>query len=469
MIMSTIVSSSDYGKVFNDNIHGHILLHPLCVKFIDTPEFQRMRNIKQLGTTYLVYPCASVNRFEHSIGVCYLAGQMIEALCRNSGDDINVTTEEKLCVELAGLCHDLGHGPLSHSWERYLKASGVDWKHEESSTEMLKYIIQKYDLEKELKIYGLNMEYHVELICEFIRGEGKLLVENHFLYQVVSNKDNGIDVDKWDYFLRDGNSLNLSISFDYKRLMQFSRVVLDPHSNQPKQVIAFRNKEARNIYDMFRVRSDLHLRAYQHTAVQNTELMWIDVLLKAEKYFTIQISSGAKFALNETHTNIEAMSRLTDHILCDIQYSNDPKLEEAKSLLNRLQTRHLYKFIGSYNLIFINKEIYNKSIDVENLKESLKNELQKQFGIEFGVTATWLNCGYPLINPLEKVLFFKKPLYNNTSVVFDDTQFQNVYPMNELEFFKRDINVFSKSLKLEDSQLKEIDLACNSFLMNFRP
>lgn len=57
-------------------------------------------------------------------------------------------------------------------------------KHEESSTEMLKYIIQKYDLEKELKKYGLNMEYHVELICEFIGGEGKLLVENHFLYQV---------------------------------------------------------------------------------------------------------------------------------------------------------------------------------------------------------------------------------------------------------------------------------------------
>lgn len=53
---------------------------------------------------------------------------MIEALCQNSGEDINVTKEEKLCVELAGLCHDLGHGPLSHSWERYLKASGVDWK-----------------------------------------------------------------------------------------------------------------------------------------------------------------------------------------------------------------------------------------------------------------------------------------------------------------------------------------------------
>jgi len=53
---------------------------------------------------------------------------MIEALCRNSGNDINVSSEEKLCVELAGLCHDLGHGPLSHSWERYLKASGINWK-----------------------------------------------------------------------------------------------------------------------------------------------------------------------------------------------------------------------------------------------------------------------------------------------------------------------------------------------------
>lgn len=49
---------------------------------------------------------------------------------------------------------------------------------------MLKYIIKKYDLEKDFKKYGLNMEYHVELICEFISGEGKLLKQNHFLYQV---------------------------------------------------------------------------------------------------------------------------------------------------------------------------------------------------------------------------------------------------------------------------------------------
>lgn len=62
--------------------------------------------------------------------------------------------------------------------------------------------------------------------------------------------------------------------------------------------------------------------------------------------------------MNEAHTNVEAMSYLTDHILYDIQYSLDPNLEEAKHLLNRLHMRHLYKCIGSYNLLFVSKNFY---------------------------------------------------------------------------------------------------------------
>lgn len=58
------------------------------------------------------------------------------------------------------------------------------FQHENCSIEMLKYIIEKYNLEQEFRKYGLNKEYHVELICEFICGEGQLLEKNHFLYQV---------------------------------------------------------------------------------------------------------------------------------------------------------------------------------------------------------------------------------------------------------------------------------------------
>ncbi|KAI0241262.1 Deoxynucleoside triphosphate triphosphohydrolase SAMHD1, partial [Lamellibrachia satsuma] len=94
-------------QVFNDCVHGHIELDPLCVAIIDTPQFQRLRHIKQLGGCYYVFPGASHNRFEHSIGVCFLAGQLIETL-KFKQPELNITDGEVLCVKIAGLCHDLG-------------------------------------------------------------------------------------------------------------------------------------------------------------------------------------------------------------------------------------------------------------------------------------------------------------------------------------------------------------------------
>ncbi|KAK5936139.1 hypothetical protein CgunFtcFv8_027844, partial [Champsocephalus gunnari] len=93
-------------KVFNDPIHGSMELHPLLVKIIDTPQFQRLRYLKQLGAGYFVYPGASHNRFEHSIGVGYLAGELVKAL-KEKQQDLNITDRDMLCVQIAGLCHDL--------------------------------------------------------------------------------------------------------------------------------------------------------------------------------------------------------------------------------------------------------------------------------------------------------------------------------------------------------------------------
>ncbi|XP_064175954.1 deoxynucleoside triphosphate triphosphohydrolase SAMHD1-like [Anguilla rostrata] len=75
------VTSKPY-KIFNDPIHGSIEMHPYLVRIIDTPEFQRLRYISQLGTVYFVYPGSSHNRFEHSIGVAHLAGELVQALNR---------------------------------------------------------------------------------------------------------------------------------------------------------------------------------------------------------------------------------------------------------------------------------------------------------------------------------------------------------------------------------------------------
>ncbi|XP_023931442.1 deoxynucleoside triphosphate triphosphohydrolase SAMHD1-like [Lingula anatina] len=94
-------------KVFNDPIHGHIELHPLCVRIIDTPQFQRLRYLKQLGGAYYVFPGATHNRFEHSIGVCYLAGRLVREL-KDRQPELKITEQDILCVQIAGLCHDLG-------------------------------------------------------------------------------------------------------------------------------------------------------------------------------------------------------------------------------------------------------------------------------------------------------------------------------------------------------------------------
>ena len=101
-----------------DEIHGSIDIDPLMCELIDTPQFQRLRDIKQLGTTYLIYPSGNHSRFEHSIGVANLARSMATSI-RMKQPNLKTTSKDVLCVTLAGLLHDIGHGPFSHVFESF--------------------------------------------------------------------------------------------------------------------------------------------------------------------------------------------------------------------------------------------------------------------------------------------------------------------------------------------------------------
>ena len=90
---------------FNDPIHGFLEFDPLLLKIIHTPYFQRMKDIKQLGVSYWIFPGASHNRFEHCLGTAHLAGMMIERLRDVSDHKEYVTPEDILCVKIAALCH----------------------------------------------------------------------------------------------------------------------------------------------------------------------------------------------------------------------------------------------------------------------------------------------------------------------------------------------------------------------------
>ena len=96
-------------KSFKCTVHGQIDLHPTLWKIIDTPQYQRLRRCKQLGHASLVFQNATHSRFEHSVGVAYKAGKVVKRI-QEKQPGLNVTAKDKLCVEIAALVHDLGHG-----------------------------------------------------------------------------------------------------------------------------------------------------------------------------------------------------------------------------------------------------------------------------------------------------------------------------------------------------------------------
>src|SRR5438093_10954857 len=100
-------------KLIRDAAHGDIEVSPLDVELIDTPEFQRLRGIKQLGTAYLVFPSAVHTRFEHSLGTSWMAYRMIQAIRRSH----SVSTDEEVLIRVAALLHDIMHIPFGHTLE----------------------------------------------------------------------------------------------------------------------------------------------------------------------------------------------------------------------------------------------------------------------------------------------------------------------------------------------------------------
>jgi HD superfamily phosphohydrolase len=88
-------------KVFNDCVHGHIELSTISAMFIDTVQFQRLRDLRQLGGVYEVFPCADHQRFEHCLGVAHLARLFVRQLS-NRHPELHVTEQEMICVEVAG-------------------------------------------------------------------------------------------------------------------------------------------------------------------------------------------------------------------------------------------------------------------------------------------------------------------------------------------------------------------------------
>ena len=165
-------------KIINDPIYGFITIHhDIIFDCIQLPEFQRLRRIKQLGLTSLVYPGAQHTRFQHAIGAMHLMKTAINSL---KAKDIPISKEEEIGVLLAILLHDIGHGPFSHTLEHSLLENV---SHEQISSVLMHRINEKMDNQLSLAIAMFENKY-----------------KRPFFHQLVSSQ---MDMDRLDYLRRD--------------------------------------------------------------------------------------------------------------------------------------------------------------------------------------------------------------------------------------------------------------------------
>ncbi|CAL1286111.1 unnamed protein product [Larinioides sclopetarius] len=329
---------------------------------MDTPQFQRLRSIKQTGFLEYVYPGATHNRFSHSLGVCYLAGKFIQEL-REHQPELSISDTDILCVQLAGLSHDLGHGPFSHTWERYIHMATLDkkvdtvWKHEIVSLNMLDYLIEDNKLLPQLKKFGIGSK-EINLIKEFIKGSQPKDGSRAFLYQIVNNDDSGLDVDKWDYFLRDCHYLGLPCNFEYERLTQFAKVFMVDGKSQ----ICFRDKVLESVYNIFRTRSNLHRLAYQHKVNLIIERMFFDAIFIVDGKCTGPTGEVLHFwewSMDAAYSQGEALKKaleryctLTDSVIFScLKYASRPDVKKAADIVKAIEKRSsksngFYQHIG---------------------------------------------------------------------------------------------------------------------------
>ncbi|XP_022252100.1 deoxynucleoside triphosphate triphosphohydrolase SAMHD1-like isoform X3 [Limulus polyphemus] len=433
-------------KVFCDPVHGQISFPPLCVEIIDTFLFQRLRHIKQLGFVSYVYPGGVNTRFEHSLGVGFLARKFMNCL-KLQQPELEITEKQILCVEVAGLCHDLGHGPFSHFWEKFIHRADhkekVVFKHEDLSLQMVDYLLKdklKQRFEK-LKKQGEEIlsENDIEFIKKLILGKNEEDSDHHFLYQIINNEDSGLDVDKWDYFMRDCHYVGLKCNFDYNRLIFNARVI---RAEDGKQHICFRDKAIHNISDMFKTRSDLHTAVYQHKKVLIVERMMTDALVMAfdklsgpdgDKMNLVEITKAA--VKDGGYEALEKYAILIDSVLFyEIRNSKRPDLLESKKLLvaveERSSTNNFYKLVDVLDA--------DNTDQKKNYKDYICEQLSKIHGLIpnkechqlVKLETMDIHWGKKELNPLDYIFIFEKH-HPNQAVPLSKMKTDAIYAIPE--------------------------------------
>lgn len=388
-------------KIFHDCVHGDIFVSLFAKRVIGSRIFQRLRHISQLGVCSYVFHNAVHNRFGHSIGTYYLAGRILESIKNNTGPDeikngledieqLNYYFNGKIpeldsylieMVKISALCHDIGHGPFSHIFDKTFESLIPDCKyteHEERSIFLLERIIKEDDL-----LSSLVSDDDIYFMKSIIKPSKSC---KGFIYQIVANKLNNLDVDKYDYIYRDSYTLNIQMSFNFRSIVENAKII--------NGIVCYPETAITDIYNLFQTRHYFYRNIYCTKRVVCYDIVMDKILIELDKILNI------KKCLEDFENLFDDFIHLTDsYILGFPSFLRrfPPEGIDTKPFINlvkRMTQRIHPKFIG-----MVNTTKALKSKELKSLIPGGDNLILRQIKVGF--------VGGNGPNPLDNVYLYK--------------------------------------------------------------
>ncbi|MFK0526297.1 HD domain-containing protein [Paenibacillus illinoisensis] len=323
-------------KVFKDPVHNYIHVQdPIIWQLINTPEFQRLRRIRQLGTSYLTFHGAEHSRFSHSLGVYEITRKIISQFERSHYSDW--PKEEKSVALCAALLHDLGHGPFSHSIEEAFDMNHEDWT--------CRIILGDTEVGAILRRYAPDFPEKVASVIQ-------KTYEKPIVVNLVTSP---LDADRMDYLLRDAYFTGVNYgTIDLDRILRMLR----PYHGR----IVVKESGMHAVEDYLMSRYQMYWQIYFHPVTRSSEIILRQIFKRAKEL----VKQGFQFRFM-----LEPLPQLFDGVLSVDEYlqldealiqttfmqwrkENDSVLSE---LCERFMDRRLYKYV----------EV--EQIDVETIEE----------------------------------------------------------------------------------------------------
>ncbi|SFM17561.1 hypothetical protein SAMN04487943_10974 [Gracilibacillus orientalis] len=331
-------------KVFKDPVHRYVHVRDRVIwDLIGTKEFQRLRRIKQLGTSFLTFHGAEHSRLNHSLGVY----EIVRRILINFEDRPNWNREERLLCLCAALLHDLGHGPFSHSFEKVFKLDHEDFTRSIilGDTEV-NQVLTKVGNEFPQKVADvINKTYHDKLVVSLISSQ--------------------IDADRMDYLQRDAYFTGVSYGhFDMERILRVMRPVEDQ--------VVIKESGMHAVEDYIMSRYQMYWQVYFHPVTRSAEVILTKILHRVKELY----DNGYMFKVEPIPfvSFFEGQVSLADYIRLDeavVLYYFQMWAEEDDTILSdlayRFMNRRLFKYIEFNPNLQMNEwmELYQLFRDVD--------------------------------------------------------------------------------------------------------